>query len=136
MTQENISIEARIKNSKKQLDEFYRIKFMAVLNILIDFTNLKVSYSGKDTALKLQEMISLQKYYKIRLNKLKALQEELNLYAEVLENNNNTLDCLHSKLATKNINKIEIEVNELIKEINDIIEEYNLYTKTAIKDKN
>lgn len=135
MSQEKLSIENRIKNSKKKLDEFYRTRFMTVLDILIAFTNLKVSYSGKDTALKLQEMISLQKYYKVRLNKLKALQEELNLYSDVLENNNDTLDVLHLKLANKNISIIESELCELMKEIDGMIEEYTQYTKTAIKDK-
>ena len=135
MSQEKLSIESRIKNSKKKLDEFYRTRFMTVLDILIAFTNLKVSYSGKDTALKLQEMISLQKYYKVRLNKLKALQEELNLYSDVLENNNDTLDVLHLKLANKNISIIESELCELMKEIDGMIEEYTQYTKTAIKDK-
>lgn len=134
MTSENNTIEIRIKNAKKTLDEFYRVNFMKVLDILIDFTNLKVSYSGKDTVLKLQEMISLQKYYKVRLNKLKALQEELHLYTDVLESKN-SLDALHLKLATKNIDTIEDELNTLIKEIDDIIEEYSQYTKTAIKDK-
>lgn len=135
MSQENISVEHRIKNTKKTLDEFYRTKFMDVLDILITFTNLKVSYSGKNTALKLQEMISLQKYYKIRLNKLKALQEELNLYCDVLENNNDTLDILHLKLANKNISIIESELDDLMKEIDSIIEEYSQYTKTAVKEK-
>lgn len=135
MSQEKLSIESRIKNSKKTLDDFYRTRFMTVLDILIAFTNLKVSYSGKDTALKLQEMISLQKYYKVRLNKLKALQEELNLYSDVLENNNDTLDVLHLKLANKNISIIESELCELMKEIDGMIEEYTQYTKTAIKDK-
>lgn len=135
MSQEKLSIENRIKKSKKKLDEFYRTRFMTVLDILIAFTNLKVSYSGKDTALKLQEMISLQKYYKVRLNKLKALQEELNLYSDVLENNNDVLDILHLKLANKNIAVIESELNELIKEIDSMIEEYSQYTKTAVKDK-
>lgn len=135
MSQEKLSIENRIKNSKKKLDEFYRTRFMTVLDILIAFTNLKVSYSGKDTALKLQEMISLQKYYKVRLNKLKALQEELNLYSDVLENNNDTLDILHLKLANKNIAMIESELDELMKEIDSMIEEYSQYTKTATKDK-
>lgn len=135
MSQEKVSIESRIKISKKKLDEFYRTKFMTVLDVLITFTNLKVSYSGKDTALKLQEMISLQKYYKVRLSKLKALQEELDLYWDVLENNNETLDVLHLKLANKNIPIIESELEELMKEINSMIEEYSQYTKTAIKDK-
>lgn len=135
MSQEKVSIESRIKISKKKLDEFYRTKFMTVLDVLITFTNLKVSYSGKDTALKLQEMISLQKYYKVRLSKLKALQEELDLYWDVLENNNETLDVLHLKLANKNIPIIESELEELMKEINNMIEEYSQYTKTAIKDK-
>lgn len=135
MSQEKLPIENRIKNSKKKLDEFYRTRFMTVLDILIAFTNLKVSYSGKDTALKLQEMISLQKYYKVRLNKLKALQEELDLYADVLENNNDTLDVLHLKLANKNISVIESELDSLIEEIDSIVEEYSQYTKIATKDK-
>lgn len=135
MSQEKVSIENRIKKSKKKLDEFYRTKFMTVLDILITFTNLKVSYSGKDTALKLQEMISLQKYYKVRLSKLKALQEELDLYWDVLENNNEALDILHLKLANKNVPNIESELEELMKEINSMIEEYSQYTKSAIKDK-
>lgn len=135
MSLEKKSIENRIKESKKRLDDFYKTRFMTVLDVLIGFTNLKVSYSGKDTALKLQEMISLQKYYKVRLNKLKALQEELDLYNDVIETNNDTLDVLHLKLANKNILTIESELNELIKEIDSMIEEYTQYTKTAIKDK-
>lgn len=135
MSKENALIEDKIRDSKKKLDEFYRTRFTRVLDVLIAFTNLKVSYSGMDTALKLREMISLQKYYQVRLNRLKALQEELNLYFDVLENNNNTLDVLHFKLAKKNIFAIESELDELIKEIDEIIEEYNSYTKTAIKDK-
>ena len=135
MSQENITVEHRIKASKRQLDEFYRTRFMQVLDVLIGFTNLKVSYSGKDTALKLREMISLQKYYQVRLGKLRALQEELNLYFDVLESNNDKLDVVHLKLANKNIDIIEKELNELIKEIDEMIEEYTSYTKNAIKCK-
>lgn len=131
MSQENISVEERIKVSKKHLDEFYRTRFMNVLDILIGFTNLKVSYSGKDTALKLKEMISLQKYYHVRLGKLKAIEEELYLYCDVLEANKDKLDVVHLKLATKNIDIIERELQELTREIDCMVEEYATYTKSA-----
>lgn len=135
MSQENISIEDRVKICKKKLEEFYRTRFMTVLDVLIGFTNLKVSYSGKDTALKLREMISLQKYYQVRLNKLKAIQEEINLYFDVLENNNDKLDVLHFNLANKNMSIIETELSLLIKETDEMIDEYTSYTRNAIKDK-
>lgn len=135
MANGTILVETRVKDCKNKLDEFYRTRFTTVLDILINFTNLKLTYSGKDTAMKLQEMISLQKYYQVRLNKLKALQEELNLYFAVLEDNGGTLDILHSKLAQRNIQKIEIELDELIKEVDEIIKEYEMYTKNASKGK-
>lgn len=131
MSQDNIGTEGRIKNCKRQLDEFYRTRFMKVLDVLIAFTNLKVSYSGKNTALKLQEMISLQKYYQVRLSKLKTLQEELNLYFDALESNNNTLDVLHLGLANKNIGMIEADLAVLTKELDDMIDEYQSYTINA-----
>ena len=135
MSQDNIGTEGRIKNCKKKLDEFYRTRFMKVLDVLIAFTNLKVSYSGKNTALKLQEMISLQKYYQVRLSKLKTLQEELNLYFDALDSTNNTLDVLHLGLANKNINTIESDLEVLTKELDDMINEYQSYTVNAGKDK-
>lgn len=131
MSQDNIGTEGRIKNCKKKLDEFYRTRFMKVLDVLIAFTNLKVSYSGKNTAIKLQEMISLQKYYQVRLSKLKTLQEELNLYFDALESNNNTLDVLHLGLANKNIGMIESDLEVLTKELDDMINEYQQYTINA-----
>lgn len=135
MSKKVTGTEGRIKSSKKKLDEFYRTRFMTVIDVLVAFTNLKVSYSGKDTALKLQEMISLQKYYQVRLTKLRAIQAELNLYYDVLENNNNTLDILHLKLANKNIDMIESDLDELMRELDDMINEYQSYTINAVKDK-
>ena len=133
MSTQNVLIETRVKECKNRLDEFYRTRFTEVLDILINFTNLKLTYSGKNTATKVQEMISLQKYYQVRLNKLKALQEELSLYYSVLEDNNNTLDILHAKLAQKNISKIEEDLNELMSEVDEMISEYAKCTNSANK---
>lgn len=133
MTSQNVLIEDKVKSCKNRLDEFYRTRFTEVLDTLINFTNLKLTYSGKNTATKVQEMISLQKYYQVRLNKLKTLQEELSLYYDVLEANNNTLDLLHSKLAQKNIGKIEEDLNELISEVDEMISEYSKCTSLANK---
>lgn len=133
MSKENMTIEERVKNSKKKLDDFYRTRFIPVMDVLIGFTNLKVTYSGKDTALMLKEMISLQKYYKVRLNKAKVLGEEINLYYEALESNDGKLDILHLKLATKNMPSIELEIDELIIEMDKMIEDYTSYTTNALK---
>ena len=129
----NITIEARIKDSKKKLDDFYRTRFIPVMDVLIGFTNLKVAYSGKDTANMLKDMISLQKYYKVRLNKAKVLGEEINLYYEALESNDGILDTVHLKLATKNMPIIEPELNELIIEMDKMIDDYTSYTQNALK---